>query len=142
MLLGFEDAFMEIQSGYITLCLDLAGNVDEVNVFIYQDDVSCTFNAFFVKDGKIKTPDESAAESIVDKFYELGVEDIDKLIGVCEKFDHKCPNEFRLTYNTHTKHFDAKYGYSNYAETSELTPFDVFVDWMNSYSQSETELST
>lgn len=142
MLLGFEDAFMEIQSGYITLCLDLAGNVDEVNVFIYQDDVSCTFNAFFVKDGKIITPDESAAESIVDKFYELGVEDIDKLIGVCEKFDHKCPNEFRLTYNTHTKHFDAKYGYSNYAETSELTPFDVFVDWMNSYSQSETELST
>ena len=85
MLLGFEDAFMEIQSGYITLCLDLAGNVDEVNVFIYQDDVSCTFNAFFVKDGKIKTPDESAAESIVDKFYELGVEDIEIVSDITEQ---------------------------------------------------------
>lgn len=34
MLLGFEDAFMEIQSGYIALCLNLVENVDEVNVFI------------------------------------------------------------------------------------------------------------
>ena len=135
MLLGFEDAFTEIQSKYITLCLDLAKNVDEVNVFIYQDNVACTFNAFFVQDGVVKMPDQLAPENIVDKFYEIGIEDIDKLIGVCEKYEHKCPNEFKLTYNAKTKHFDAKYGYSNYAEISEITPFDVFVKWMESFSK-------
>ena len=133
MLLGFEDAFMDIQSNYISLCLELVDNiddVDEVNVFIYQDEKSCTFNAFFVKDGAIKTPDELAPESTVDEFYEAGVEDIDKLIGVCKKYEHKCPNEFKLTYNTKTKEFDSKYSYDNYAETTEKTPFEAFYEWM------------
>ena len=66
---GFEDAFMDLQSEYISLCMEVCGDLaDEIDVLIYQDRICCAFNAFFVEKGAIKTAEAYADDLLVERF--------------------------------------------------------------------------
>lgn len=44
---NFEDAFMELQSEYVSLCLELLGNtVEKVYIYLSIEDKSQLFNVF------------------------------------------------------------------------------------------------
>ena len=55
----FEDEFMELQTGLISLCLELTeGKVDKVFAYGSNEKKSAAFNAFFEVDGTIKTTNQ------------------------------------------------------------------------------------
>ena len=129
---GFEDAFTDLQSEYISLCMEVCGDLaDEINVLIYQDQSCCAFNAFFVEKGVVKTAEAYADDPLVERFLEMGSEDIDKLLACCEEYGHPCPNQLRLIYDTRTGHFDAAYQYQPVLETDDLSFFDLFSSWIS-----------
>lgn len=129
MLIGFEDAFTSVQAEYISLCLELAqNNVDIVYAYIYQDSDMEMFNAFFRKDGKLHTADDFGSDEMVDRFLDIGVDDITKLVEVCDRYEHKCPNQIKMTYDVKTKHFDAQYVYAD--SEDDVDPNEVFFAWL------------
>ena len=134
---GFEDAFTDIQSDYISLCLELCGSAaDEVNVLIYQDRHGCAFNAFFRRNRRIITTSDLADDELAERFLELGTDDIDKLIRCCEEYGHPCPNLMKLTYDILSGHFDAHYEYDPVLETGDVSFEDLFRGWIREKHQS------
>ena len=130
---GFEELFTEIQSDTIALCLEYLEknnvNADVIYVYIYQTKYSRTFNAFFSINNKIKTAGEFASEEDSDAFFDIGLDDVEALIDLCAKYEHPCPNEFKLVYDVRTKHFSADYKYEEYSET-DLDSDEVFMNWI------------
>ena len=55
--------------------------------------------------------DDLGDDTLIDKFFDCGLEDIEKLINTCEKYKHKCPNEIKMTYDVKSGQFDANYRY-------------------------------
>ena len=50
MIKGFEDAFTDLQSEFVSLCMEYTnGSVDKIYIYIYQDTSQKMFNAIFVK---------------------------------------------------------------------------------------------
>lgn len=129
---GFEDAFMNLQSEFISLCLELAPNVDEVFVYIYQSSQIRVFNAFFRKENRILSTNDLASEELVNQFLDLGTNDIQKLIDVCRQYDYEpgCPNEFKLIFNAKTKKFSAHYSYDNPSSETDKFPVLTFINWL------------
>ena len=53
MIKGFEDAFTDLQSEFVSLCMEYTNeSVDKIYIYIYQSDTQIFFNAFFAKDKK------------------------------------------------------------------------------------------
>ena len=78
---GFEDAFTDLQSEYISLCLEVCGPAaDEIDALIYQDERTRSFNAFFVENGEVKTAEDYADPDLVHQFLKLGTADIVRLL--------------------------------------------------------------
>ncbi len=130
MIVGFEDAFTNVQADFVSLCLEFAKNdVDTIYVFIYQNRGMRTFNAFFRKDGAVKTVVDYGSPDLIGRFFQIGAGDIDKLVAVCNQYEHQCPHEIKMTYDVSTKHFDAQYGYDDYASGDDMDPDEVFMAW-------------
>ena len=123
----FEDDFIAAQSSLVSSCAELANNeVDIIYIFVYQDEEMLTFNAFFKKNDKIKTLSDFVSKTVINQFFNLGIEDILNLLAVCNKYQQKCPNEIKMIYNMQSNTFDAKYGYQNYSILNQKDPNDVF----------------
>ena len=46
MIKGFEDAFTDLQSEFVSLCMEYTnGSVDKIYIYIYQDTTQKMFNA-------------------------------------------------------------------------------------------------
>ena len=54
MIKGFEDAFTDLQSEFVSLCMEYTnGSVDKIYIYIYQDTSQKMFNAIFVKGKRV-----------------------------------------------------------------------------------------
>jgi hypothetical protein len=93
--------------------------------------ICCAFNAFFVEKGAIKTAEAYADDLLVERFLEMGTEDIDKLLACCEEYGHPCPNELRLIYDTRVGRFDVKYQYQPVLEMEDLSFSGLFTSWIS-----------
>lgn len=130
---GFEDSFTDIQSDYISLCLEYGGeNIDKVFAYVYQTDTLRMFNAFFEKEGDIVAAGAIGTNEEADEFMSVGRDDIDKLRAVCEEYDQKCPNEIRMIYDVKTGKYDATLGYEDYSIKDKTTPMTEFLNWYRS----------
>ncbi len=126
----FEDELTDIQSEYISLCLEYSGEgVDKVYAYIYQTPNARMFNAFYLINGQIKAAGQLETDVDCDEFLAVGRDDISKIIDVCKKFDREIPNEMKLVYDINTHGFDAKMSYEAY---EDKTPFEVFLAWLRS----------
>ena len=131
MIIGFEDAFMSAQADYISLCMEFAqNNVDVVYGYIYQTPNMQMCNAFFRKDGAIKTLADLGSSDQIFDFFDVGCEDVDKILEVCERYEHKCPCEIKMIYDVKTGHFDAHYEYADLTANKDFGVDKLFVDWM------------
>ena len=86
----FEDALMEVQSGLISLCLEVVENrnIDKVYAYCSIEKKSMGFNAFFEVNGKIQTLDQlGIADGLIIQFLRLGTGDLNKVSYVCKRFE-------------------------------------------------------
>ena len=101
----FEDEFMEVQAGMISLCKEfIKGEAEKIYVYCCMESTVKGFDAFFLKDGKVVHAGD--LELPVDwqtKFLRFGMEDIGTLEKVCEKYGRPSPTEIKMIYDADRK---------------------------------------
>ena len=108
----FEDAFTDLQSEFVSLCMEYTGGcVDKIYIYIYQDASQKMFNAIFVKGDRVIPAGNFADDEASDEFLSIGTKDISKLVELCDMYQQKCPNEYKLEFDVATHKFDASYRY-------------------------------
>lgn len=138
---GFEDAFMDIQSGLISLCLEAAAiEVDKVYAYASIEEKSQMFNAFFLVDGEIKTVNQvNTDNSMIRQFLKLGTADLNKVRTVCASYEAPQPTEMKLYYDANTRKFHAQYKYDSVCnESSGLSSGQVFMAWIDEIKAGNT----
>lgn len=70
MIKGFEDAFTDLQSEFVSLCMEYTnGSVDKIYIYIYQDTSQKMFNAIFVKGKRVIPAGNFAYDEPLTSFY-------------------------------------------------------------------------
>ncbi len=128
---GFEDAFSELQSEYISLCLEYAeGKAEEVFAYIYRTKTMRMFNVFYRSEGRIVAASQLDTSCNDDEFFQMGRDDISKLEEICGKYESKLPNEIKMHYDVKTGKYDADISYKEYSIKDKVTPMQVFMKWV------------
>lgn len=135
MIKGFEDAFMDAQSSAVSLCIELLEYsnvyVEKIYIYMFQNEIQDFFNVFFERNGSLYRLDELFSDEQIDEFLSCGIDDIENIIEVCNKYDGKCPNELRLVYNIKTKMLDAEYAYEDFVSEKDGGLVGRFEYWFN-----------
>lgn len=130
----FEDEFMDLQTGLISLCLEITrGKVDKVFAYCSNEKKSKMFNAFFEVDGAIKTLNLlGVSNDLTDQFLDIGISDLLKLDSIGEKYNRRVPTELKLYYDVRTRKFRSEYKYEEVcsARTGKAAG-QVFFDWIS-----------
>lgn len=129
----FEDEFMDVQTGLISLCLevteDAVAKVDKVYAYCYNNKYSVMFNAFFVVNGQVKTLDKlDIPDDLAFEFLGYGIEDLESLQKICEKYNKPVPVEMKLYYDVTTGKFNADYKYEEVC--LDKSAGEVFMEWL------------
>ena len=126
---GFEDAFTDLQAEFVSLCMEYTnGNVDKIKIYNYQDTSQKKYNAIFVKGNHVIPAGNFADDEASDEFLSIGTKDINKLVELCDSYQQKCPNEYKLEFDVATHKFDASYRYDNYTK-SGISPVSELMSW-------------
>lgn len=130
----FEDEFMDLQAGLISLCLEVTEkNVNKVYVYCSNEKKSKMFNAFFDVNGEIKTLNQlGVPNKLAFQFLKLGTEDLEKVDVICKKYNMPIPTEMKLYYDVTSGKYDAKYKYEEVcsAQTGKNAG-EVFLEWIS-----------
>ncbi|HEM6265976.1 TPA: hypothetical protein U2C71_001190 [Streptococcus suis] len=137
----FEDKFMDIQAGMISLCLEyVKGQVEKIYIYGVSDSL-ISFNVFYKIKGKIiqkhQVNEYLDANNKIDSNLQSqllchGVEDLEEIVELCKKHNHEHPTEMWLVYDAETNSLDAKYSYeARYEKDLDLLldPVDEFGKW-------------
>ena len=130
----YEDEFMEIQSGIISLCLELVENkADMVYAYGSIEEKSTSFNAFFEINGEIRTLNELNIETnLIWEFMDLGISDLKKLRELCKSYDQPAPTELKMIYDVDTGKYDADYQYDEISSAKTgIDSSQIFSEWIN-----------
>lgn len=129
----FEDEFMELQTGLISLCLEVTERkVNRIYAYCSNEKKSKMFNAFFDVNGEIKTLNQlGVPNNLAFQFLKLGTGDLEKLDAVCVKHNMPIPTEMKLYYDVTSGKYDAKYKYEEVcsAQTGKSAG-EVFLEWV------------
>ena len=144
----FEDKFMEVQASMISLALEYVQNqAEKVYIYCVSEDDLLSFNVFYkindvitkmhkVNDVINKRIDDS--DNIVFAVLGYGIEDIEKLIDVCQKFHREHPTEMWLVYDAETNSLKSKYSYEGRCDKDEeLSPQKEFEKWFKEVKESQ-----
>lgn len=130
----FEDEFMELQSDFVSLCLEVAEQkVNKVYIYCSIEKKSTMFNAFFEIDGKLKTLNQLGIKNeLIMQFLKLGTTDLEKVENVCINYNMPIPTEMKIYYNVETGKYDAQYKYEEVcsAKTGKNAG-EVFSEWIS-----------
>lgn len=130
----FEDEFMEIQSGLISLCMEVleGKKVSKVYAYCSNEKKSKMFNAFFEADGEIKTLGKMGVPSdLALQFFRVGTKDLEKIDEICSRYNMPAPTEIKMYYNAETGAFDAKYKYEEICSANtDKSARGVFMEWI------------
>ena len=130
----FEDEFMDLQSGLISLCLEVVGEkVSKVYAYCSNEKKSKMFNAFFDVNGEIKTLDQlGVTDEPAFEFLRTGTEDLVKVDDICTKYNMRVPTEMKLYYDVKSGKFDAEYKYEEIcsAKTGKSAG-ELFIEWVS-----------
>ncbi len=130
----FEDALMEVQSGLISLCLEVVGNrdIDKVYAHCSIEKKSMAFNAFFEVNGEIKTLNQLGIDKrLAMQFLRLGTGDLNKIRDVCKCFERPTPTEIKMVYEKKTGKFGVNYRYDEVCSAKTgICAGEVFDNWI------------
>lgn len=130
----FEDEFMELQSDFVSLCLELVEQkVNKIYIYCSLEKKSKMFNAFFEINGKIKTLNQLGGNNaLIIQFLKLGTSDLEKVKKVCINYNMPIPTEMKMYYNIDTGKYDAQYKYEEIcSEKTGKSAGQVFLEWIS-----------
>ena len=130
----FEDEFVDVQSGLISLCLELTEEVvgvDKVYAFAYNERKSKSFNAFFEVNGEVKTMGKmnELSHELITEFLKIGTDDLEKIEKICDRYERPVPVIMEMIYDVKTGSFDAHYQYEPLPE--DVCSDEIFLDWIS-----------
>lgn len=128
----FEDEFMDLQSEFISLCLELTGKtVDDIYVYISIEEKSKMFNAFFRVGNELKSLNQlNINNSLIMQFLKVGTEDIEKIKKLCNDYNMPIPSELKMYYNVNTCKYNVDYKYESICSVKTgISAGDVFMNW-------------
>ena len=139
----FEDAFMEVQSGLVSLCLELTG--DRADQFYLYDSIeggaqgaALSFNAFVEAGGRVLTLQQlDLDEDRVWQFLRLGTGDLQKLRDICGRYGQPVPTELKLVYDVRSGRFSSRYQYQPVLGPDKGVP-DVLQAWIEEVRSTKT----
>ena len=129
----FEDEFMDLQTGLISLCLEVTqGKVDKVFAYGSNEKKSTMFNAFFEVNGEIKTLGMlGVSKDLAFQFLGLGIEDLEKLDAIGAKYNRPVPTELKLYYDVRARKFKSEYKYEEVCSArTGKSAGEVFDEWI------------
>lgn len=144
----FEDKFMEVQASMISLALEYVQNqAEKVYIYCISEKGLLSFSVFYKINGTV-TKMHKVNESVTAKVdtsknmmvavQRFGLEDIEKLIDVCQKFHREHPTEMWLVYDAETNSLKSKYSYEGrYDKDEELLPSEEFDKWFEEVKESQ-----
>lgn len=126
----FEDEFSEVQTGLISLCMELTRiKVDKVFAYCNIEGKSQSFNAFFEKDGRIlKNNQVGASIETVNDFLRLGTSDLNQLREICTRYGKPVPRQIKMVYDAKTHGFDARISYDSLLDEGKSAG-QAFMEW-------------
>lgn len=130
---SFEDEFMELQSEFIALCLEVVEKkVDKVYAYSSIESKSKMFNVFFEVDGKVATLNQlGVSNKLAMQFLKVGTIDLDKIKELCNKFNMPIPTEVKMYYDANTSKYNADYKYEEVCSASTgVNAGQVFMEWI------------
>ena len=146
-MIQFEDKFMEIQVGMISLAMEYVQNqAEKVYIYCISEEALQSYKVFYKINGIVIEMDkvnEVVAKKVDDSdnmaFAVLGygAEDIQKLIDVCQEYNREHPTEMWLIYDSQKNSLDSRYSYEGrYDKDEELLPSLEFEKWFEEVKKS------
>ena len=136
----FEDKFMEVQVSMISLALEYVQNqAEKVYIFCISEEALLSFDVFYKINGivtKMHAVNEiinkkvDTSKNMMVAVQRFGLEDIQKMLDVCQEYDHEHPTEMWLIYDAQKNSLDSRYSYEGrYDKDEELIPRLEFEKW-------------
>lgn len=141
----FEDVFMDLQSEFVSLSLELIGDrADIIYIYISIEEKSKMLNAFCKSSNEIKTLNLMGLEkSIVMQFLKIGTEDIDKIKSLCNEYGMKIPTEMKMTYHVHTGKYSVDLKYESICSSKTgMSAGEVFTTWLQETKNPELQVES
>jgi len=130
----FEDEFMNLQSTFISLCLEVTNKqVDKIYAYVSIEKKSKMFNAFFKVNEEIKTLNQLGINNdLVMQFLKIGTADLEKIKKLCEKHAMPIPTEMKMYYDVKSGKYNADYKYEEVCSAQTgVSAGEVFMNWID-----------
>lgn len=130
----FEDEFMDLQAGLISLCLEVTKRqVDKIYAYGSNEKKSKMFNVFVEASGEVKYLNQiGVPKELIIRFLDICLDDLENLDAIGKKYNRPVPTELKLYYDVREGKFNAEYKYEEIcsARTGKAAE-DVFRDWVS-----------
>ena len=144
----FEDKFMEIQVGMISLVMEyVQDQAEKVYIYCISEEALLSFDVFykingvFVKLHRVNTILDTKVDDSDNMMFSVlryGNEDIQKLLDVCQEYNREHPTEMWLIYDAQKDTLDSRYSYEGrYDKDEELLPNLEFEKWFEEVKSEE-----
>lgn len=128
----FEDEFMDLQSEFVSLCLELTGEtVDNIYIYISIEEKSKMFNVFFKVGEELKSLNQlDINNSLIMQFLKLGTEDIERIKKLCNDYNRPIPSELKMYYDVNTGKYNVDYRYESICSAKTgISAGEAFMEW-------------
>ena len=144
----FEDKFMEVQASMISLAMEYVQNQAE-KIYIYcisveallSFDVSYKINGVVTKMyavNEIINKKVDNSKNMMVAVQRFGLEDIQRLLDVCQEYNREHPTEMWLVYDAQKNSLDSRYSYEGrYDKDEELLPRLEFEKWFEEVKENQ-----
>ncbi|NBK96743.1 MAG: hypothetical protein EOM50_01755 [Erysipelotrichia bacterium] len=130
----FEDAFMDLQSEFVSLSLELVEKkANIIYIYISIEEKSKMFNIFVKSNEEIKTINLLGLDrALVMQFLKMGTNDIDKIKDLCNEYSMKVPTEMKMIYHVQTGKYNVDLKYESVCSSKTgISSGEVFAQWIN-----------
>ena len=136
----FEDKFMEVQASMISLALEYVQNqAEKIYIYCISEEALLSFDVFYKINGivtKMHAVNEiinkkvDTSKNMMVAVQRFGLEDIQKMLDVCQEYNREHPTEMWLIYDVQKNSLDSRYSYEGrYDNDEELIPRLEFEKW-------------
>ena len=144
----FEDKFMEVQASMISLALEYVQNqAEKVYIYCISEEALLSFDVFYKINGivtKMHAVNEiinkkvDTSKNMMVAVQRFGLEDIQKMLDVCQEYNREHPTEMWLIYDVQKNSLDSRYSYEGrYDKDEELIPRLEFEKWFEEVKEQE-----
>ncbi len=143
---SFEDEFGELQFEMVRAALDLvSAQVDDVFVYVSCEDDGDSFNVFYGRNGRIAQlgqlkslglPGGAPSEELELQLLDLGIEDVERLAELCDRYDRDTPTQINIHYRVSAGDLESDITYDPVlTDESGLTARNVLDAWIAKVAQ-------